>query len=136
MFFSGIFLNPLDKLLRATMPKTFRSQEMTQGGTLLVRQKGHYFIAAMQDSMRLLLEEIAPGPREDEVNREIRRIFMAGVQSVHVDPQGRFKATFMDALEEGSKLIFIGVGDEFEIWKARDLELEYPELMERITGNE
>jgi DNA-binding transcriptional regulator/RsmH inhibitor MraZ len=128
MIFTGIHLCPVDKLTRIILPKVFRSNGLTRGGTLYTRPKESYIIAAPEAAVLNYLEVIASGDADDDRAREIRRCAMALFRAVHVDPQGRCKLSFDAKVKEGDSMVLVGTGHDFEIWNREEWVNHYPEM--------
>ncbi|MBN1356060.1 hypothetical protein JXA40_07290 [bacterium] len=128
MIYTGLFICPVDKLGRIILPRGFRRESMARSATLYVRANENYLILTVEQSLRDHLTSIASGDDDDAEIREIRRLAMAPVKTVHVDPQGRLKIPDFPNFKGGDTMILVGAGHDFEIWTQPDWKDRYPEM--------
>lgn len=128
MIYTGTFLCQVDKMLRIILPKIYRSESLNRGGTLYIRKARNYFIATTESFLHRYLETISSGDVDDENVREIRRLAMAAVNAIHVDPQGRVKLSFFTDIKGGDTMIIVGTGHDFEIWWKNQWLKQHPDV--------
>lgn len=116
MYFNQ-YIVQTDRQGRITLPKNlFRIDGIERGGILCIYPMSGYWMACDPKRILHVMETNFPGSAIDSVVRDSRREFMAEVQSIHIDPQGRVQ--FQPGVTKGmsDRFVLIGTGYDFEIW--------------------
>jgi DNA-binding transcriptional regulator/RsmH inhibitor MraZ len=120
MYFNQ-YIVQTDRQGRITLPKNlFRIDGIERGGILCVYPISEYWMACDPKRILHVMETNFPGSAIDSVVRDSRREFMAEVQSIHIDPQGRVQFHPGSEKESSGKYVLIGTGYDFEIWPFED----------------
>ncbi len=119
-YFTGLYEHTLDKKNRVTIPSSFR-QELANG---VVIAKG--FDACLEGYPAERWEEkaqkaLAKDPKHPLVRKYQRHIFSTASQAIP-DGQGRvlLPAPLREYANIKEEVVFVGIGDHFEIWNKDD----------------
>lgn len=119
--FTGKYVHPIDEKNRVVFPAGLRGRllvdELEQGLCLVRGPEGclELMTHARWDEKS---SEIQTLPRNNVLNRNIHRLVLGSIQIVDIDKQGRL--LIPDTLKQmagiQAQVVFLGVGDEIEVW--------------------